>query len=221
MEILKLAQVQKQLSWGLNQVVLQQNEILYCTLPLGLGPFGYILTRDVCRMMDTKIFPSLPRHWQLMGHASLAPGEGNQREEYDPSREKRQCELREPIILSPVLDNQCSWVLFFFFFLRKHRPLSPIPDYPSSAHRLSPRPLDFLESIQVALLLSIHRLMSSQNLNWCDEGELMISHISPSCHWTAFTITKLLLYDETKFSLWLLLIGYFSTPWKSVNNNNS
>ena len=114
-----------------------------------------------------------------------------------------------------------SWTInapgcYFFFFLRKHRSLSPIPDYPSSAYRLSLRPLDFLESIQVALLLSIHRLTSSQNLNQCDEGELMISHISLSCHWTAFTITKLLLYDETKFSLWLLLIGYFSTPWNQL-----
>ena len=40
MEILKLGQVQKQLSWGLNQVVLQQNEILSCTLPLGQGPLA-------------------------------------------------------------------------------------------------------------------------------------------------------------------------------------
>ena len=116
-----------------------------------------------------------------------------------------------------------SWTInapgCFFFFLRKHSSLSPIPNYPSSAHWLSPRPVDFLESIQVALLLLIHRLMSSQNLNWCDEGELMISHISLSCHWTAFTITKLLLYDETKFSLWLLLISYFSTPWNSTRQH--
>ena len=146
-----------------------------------------------------------------MGHAILAPREGKQREEFDPSGGKRQCELREPIILSPVSDHQCSWVLFFFFF--KHRSLSPIPDYPSSAHQVSPRPLDVLESTQVTLLLSIHGLMSSQNLNQCGEGELMISHISPSCHWTALTITKLLLYDETKLSLWLPLTGYFFTPW--------
>lgn len=99
---------------------------------------------------------------------------------------------------------------------QKHRSLSPIPDYPSSAHHMSLRPLDFLESIQVAFLLSIHGLMSSQNLNQCSEGELMISHISPSCHWTALNITKLLLYDETKFSLWLLLTGYFSTPWNQL-----
>ena len=103
---------------------------------------------------------------------------------------------------------------YFFFF--KHRSLSPIPDYPSSAHQVSPRHLDFLESIQVTLLLLIHGLMSSQNLNQCGEGELMISHISPSCHWTALTITKLLLYDETKLSLWLPLTGYFFTPWNQL-----
>lgn len=146
-----------------------------------------------------------------MGHVILAPREGKQRVEFDPSGGKRQ-----PQGTHHFLNCLRPSMLLGAIFLKKHRSLSPIPDYPSSAHQVSPRPLDFLESIQVALLLSIHGLMSSQNLNQCGEGELMISHISPSCHWTALTITKLLLYDETKFSLWFLLTGYFSTPWNQL-----
>ena len=109
MEILKLAQVQTQQNWNLNRVVKQLELNLCCALPLSPGSFGYILSRDVCRVTDTTKLPSLPRHYQLMGHVILAPGEGQQREECAPRGRKRHRELWKAITLLPVLDNPCSW----------------------------------------------------------------------------------------------------------------
>ena len=79
---------------------------------------------------------------------------------------------------------------------------------------MNPRPLNFLESTQVTLLLSGWCLVTTSTAA-VKAGEL-ISHVSPSCHWTALTITKLFLRSPVASTHWL-----FFYPTELVDNNNS